>query len=119
MKKLITTTKGGPCIEDIHSRRTWDLATGKLLDECVVEDTKESWLNREIPECTDIRVELTLKKAAVMFERRGPDVCEVFSQPRVCHEAGSMDNEKNMLTPGWSLDLTTVDPVNGKPWDLR
>ena len=89
-----------------------------MLDECVIEDIKDSWPNKELPEYTDIRIEVTLKKAAAMFERRGPDVCEVFSQPRVCHEAEGMDKETDVLTPGWSLDLTTVDPLNGRPWDL-
>ena len=65
-----------------------------------MEDTEDLWLNRDIPECTDIRVELTLKKAVAMFEKRGPDICDVFSQPRVCHEAGSLDGGEGMLTPG-------------------
>lgn len=69
VKTLMTTTRGGPGIEDIHSRRIWDLATGKMLDECVIEDIKDSWPNKELPEYTDIRIEVTLKKAAAMFER--------------------------------------------------
>ena len=61
----------------------------------------------------DIRVEVILKNALALFERKGPDVCEIYSQPRVCQEAMSKH-----LQPGWSLDLTTKDPATGDHWDL-
>ena len=112
-KRLVTTSRGGPCISDIESRKTWSLSTGKLIDECKVEDISESKLHRELPVPDDIRVELVLKQAEKLFERRGPDVAEIHSQPRVCQEAGEAH-----LTPGWSLDLTMKDPATGKAWDL-
>ena len=77
-----TTSKGGPCMEDIESRRIWSLSTGKLLDECRVNDVPDRVLNRKLEDIDDIRVELTLKNAVEMFERKGPDVVEIFSQPR-------------------------------------
>ena len=54
-----------------------------------------------------------MKKAAEMYLRRGPDVVEVFSQPRICQEASGRG-----VTPGWSLDLTMKDPATGQIWDL-
>ena len=37
--RLMTTSKGGPAVNDIESRRVWSLSTGKLIHECRVEDT--------------------------------------------------------------------------------
>ena len=114
--RMITTSHGGPCMEEVQTRRTWDLSSGKMIDECQVEDVRDDWLHRKLDKNCDIRVELVLKNALSMYERKGPDVSEIFSQPRVCHEAGV---QRGMtLTPGWSLDLTTTDPATGEPWDL-
>ena len=41
------------------------------------------------------------------------DVCELFSPPRVCKRA----LERGMRG-GWSLDLSSEDPVTNKKWDL-
>ena len=59
-----------------------------------------------------------MKNALAMFERHGPDVSEVFSQPRICQEASGRSFDGVTLRPGWSLDLTTADPKTGKRWDL-
>ena len=72
-------------------------------------------LNMKLQEEDDIRVEVVLKKAAAMYERHGPDVCEIFSQPRVCREAASKTYGGDTLTPGRSLDLTINDPTTGLP----
>ena len=53
-----------------------------------------------------------------MFERKGPDVTEIFSQPRICQEASGRDFHGVTLRPGWSLDLTMEDPMTGERWDL-
>ena len=45
-------------------------------------------------------------------------MCEIFSQPRICREAASKKYGGEILTPGWSLDLTVNDPKTGLPWDL-
>ena len=99
-------------MDDIHTRRVWSLTSGRLLDECNVEETSDSKLHRSI-EVQDKRVELVLKQALAMYERKGADICELFSPPRVCQEAVSRG-----LVPGWSLDLTTTDPMTGQKWDL-
>ena len=105
-------------MSDVKSRRIWSLSTGKLIDECDVEDTADSVMHRRLPHKDDIRVELTLKNALALFERHGLDVSEIFSQPRVCQEASGRMFEGATLRPGWSLDLTTADPQTGKKWDL-
>ena len=84
-----------------------------MIDECVIDNTPDDTLGREMASRVAIRVEVTLKNALTLFERKGPDVCEIYSQPRVCQEAASRH-----LQPGWSLDLTTKDPATGEHWDL-
>lgn len=54
-----------------------------------------------------------------MYKKVGPDVCELYSPPRIVAEAGMRTFGNIKLRPGWSLDLTQVDPDDGKPWDLR
>ena len=112
-RRLHTTSKGGPHLGDVQTRRVWSLSSGKLLDECDVDTTPDHMLHRQLPAPDDIRVELVLKGALAMYEEKGPDVCEIYSQPRVCQEA-----KAHGLQPGWSLDLTTIDPKTGERWDL-
>ena len=57
-----------------------------------------------------------MKGALKLFEMTGPDVVEVYSQPRVTQEAGV--HKRFKIRPGWSLDLTLDDPMTGLPWDL-
>ena len=66
----------------------------------------------------DIIVELTMRDAAKWFKQKGADIVEVYSPPRVVREAGLRVYGGKRLKPGWSLDLTTVDPETGQPWDL-
>ena len=40
-------------------------------------------------------------------------VMEVYSRPRIDAMARMWD-----LLPGWSLDLSTTDPDDGRPWDF-
>ena len=53
----------------------------------------------------DIRVELTLNNALKLVERKGPDVVEMFSQPRLCKEIAGRSFGGTTLRPGFSLDL--------------
>ena len=43
----------------------------------------------------------------------GTDCGEVYSPPRVTKVAAQMG-----LKPAWALDLTTLDPEDGEPWDF-
>ena len=116
--RVVTATKSGPPMCDIKTRRIWSLTTGRLLDEADVENVPDKVLHLRLKTRDNIRVELVLKDAIALFERKGPDVAEIFSQPRVCQEAGCREYQGATLRPGWSLDLTTVDPRTGERWDL-
>ena len=105
-------------MEDIQSRRIWSLTTGRLLDECDVENTPDSVLNRKMLQANDIRIELTVKNAEAPYRRKGPDVVEAYSRPRLCQEASGQKFSGVTMKPGWSLDLTMPDPTTGEPWDL-
>ena len=61
--RLPVTSKGGPCISDIYSKKVWSLSSGKLLDDSILEDTPDSKLKRELAGSDDIGVEMVLKDA--------------------------------------------------------
>ena len=103
---------------DVQHRKVWSLSTGKLIDECCVDDVSDEELHRRLPEPDNIRVEITMRNAIELFEKKGPDVAEIFSQPRICQEVDGRSFEGEKLKPGWSLDLTNLDPATGKSWDL-
>ncbi len=117
-KRLMVTTKGGPPSCDVHRRIVRSLSTGKLIDDCIVDDTPDDVLFRDLEFETDIRVELILKDALSMYARKGADVVELFSQPRIAQEAAVRRYGRTEVVPGWSLDLTRSDPRTGQPWDL-
>ena len=96
----------------------WSLSTGKVLDNCETDDISDDKFNRDIGKVDDIRVELTVKNALKLFERKGPDVVEIFSQPRLCQEIAGRSFNGTVLRPGFSLELTMDDPATGQPWDL-
>ena len=47
-------------------------STSKVLDDCETDAISDDKLNRDIGKVDDIRVELTLKNALKLFERKGP-----------------------------------------------
>ena len=116
--QLGISTKGGPPECEVHRRTVWDLSTGRIIDDCVLEDTPDSETHRQLAYETDIRVELVLKDALAMYAREGADVVEIFSQPRIAQEAAMRPYGGTRLQPGWSLDLTRTDPKTGRAWDL-
>ena len=85
--RLRTTSKGGPRLEDVHRRVIRSLSTGKVIDDCVVEDTPDDVLNRYLRHPDDLRVELTMRGGLKMFENKNADISEIFSQPRIAQEA--------------------------------
>ena len=117
-ERLLTTTRGGPPIEDVHRRTIWSLSKGRVIDDCIVDDVADATLNKWLGEPDDIRIELTMKDSMAMFQRTGADVSEVYSQPRVTQAAAEYDKDGVNLQPGWSLDLTRADPSTGEAWDL-
>ena len=117
-KQLITTTRKGPCMNDVKHRVIRDAITGKIIDECDVENTSDEKLSRKLPRPMDIRVELTMRKAQQMFEGENPDIAEIYSPPRIVQEASMQTYYGMQLRPGWSLDLTRKDPATQEPWDF-
>ena len=117
-EQLITTTKSGPAVDEVRKRVVRDARTGKVLDVCEPSNTLDKHLHRHIIILTDIRVELHMKSADEMYRKHGPDVAEVYSQPRVAAEAAVMKFGKRTIKPGWSLDITMPDPTDDEPWDL-
>ncbi len=115
---MITTTRGGPPSCEIHRRVIRSLATGRVIDDCLIDDVPDHALHRPLRQPEDIRVELIMKNAVKMFERKGADVSEIYSQPRIVQEAALGTYGSRRLKPGWSLDLTRDDPATGEPWDL-
>ena len=103
---------------DVQHRKIWSLATGKVIDECYVDDVSDDRLHRKLRQPEDIRVEITLRDAVKMYEKKGPDVVEIFSQPRICQEVAGRRYEGLELVPGYSLDFTMNDPKTGMPWDF-
>ena len=99
-------------------RVTRDLDTGKIIDVCEPDVTPDKELFRRFDVPKNIRVELTLKAAEEMYRRRGPDVAEIYFQPRVAAEVETTKYGNRRIVPGWSLDLTMVDPIDSQPWDL-
>ena len=49
MNRLVTTSRAGPPMSDVHRRVVRSLATGKIIDDCIVDDTPDLVLNRLLP----------------------------------------------------------------------
>ena len=59
------------------------------------------------PRIQQPRVELIMHDALSMYQKKGADMVELYSQPRITQEAGIRKYGGTDLTAGWSLDLTT------------
>ena len=42
--KLLVSTRGGPPEIDVYRRTVWNLSTGRIIDDCIVEDTPDQVL---------------------------------------------------------------------------
>ena len=100
-------------MDDIFRRKVWSLSTGKVLDDCEAEAVADDGLNRDMGQIDDISVELTLKNLVKLFERKGPNVVEILSQPRLCQEDAGRSFGGTTPRHGFSLDLTIDDPATG------
>ena len=112
------TTKSGPIASDIHRRIVRSLSTGKVIDDCLVDDVADNMLKRKLIAPDNLRVELVMKQSLAMYQQKGCDVVELFSQPRIAQEAAIRKYSGTQLKAGWSLDLTMRDPETDRPWDL-
>jgi hypothetical protein len=118
MTHLPLTDKHGPYASDAHRRIVRSLSSGKVIDDCVVDDVGDQQLKRRLPVADNLRVKLVMKDALAMYRREGAYVVEVYSQPRIAQEAAIRSYDGVQLRAGWSLDLTMRNPADGKPWDL-
>ena len=94
--RLPFSSSGGPPECDVYRRVVRSLTTGKVIDDCVVGDVSDQMLRRVIPAPDNLRVELIMNNALSMYQRKGADVVELYSQPRIAQEAairkyGDMD----------------------------
>ena len=64
---------------DLHRRIVRSLSSGKVIDDCIVDDVSDAILHRKIPAVEDVRVELVMKDALAMYSRKGSDVVELYS----------------------------------------
>ena len=78
-EQLLVSGKGGPPSCEVARGVVRDLNTGKVIDDCVPEDTPDAVLFRCLPAKTDIRVKLMMRGASSMYHSAKPDVCNVFS----------------------------------------
>ena len=82
MSTLLTTSRGGPNIEGVYRRVIRSLDTGRIIDDCLLDDTPDEVLNQKLPYPQDVRVEFTMRGALKMFEVVGADVAESRYPPR-------------------------------------
>lgn len=95
----ITTDRGNPELSKVAVRRSRDVKTGMIIDECRPDDVADINLHRPLERVSDSEVERNMKDMPTMFDKVGPDVCEVFSPPRVVHDTGCRDIWE------WTYDL--------------
>ena len=105
-------------MQDMHRRIIRSTTIGNVVDDCITDDVTDTKLHRRMDQEEDIRVELVKKGAQDIFKIKGPDVVELYSQPRIVQEASMREYDGTRLVPGWSLDLTLNDPETGRPWDF-
>ena len=118
VSKLPVTSSGGPLERDVYRRVVRSLSTGKVIDDCIIDDVSDQILRRSLPSTDNVRVELIMRDALGMYQKKGADVVELYSQPRIAQEAAIRKYGGTDLTAGWSLDLTMRDPETNSPWDL-
>ena len=71
---LLTTTKSGPCEADVYRRVVRDVETGRVIHDCITDDTADDELKMQLEEPRDIRVELVMKDAAKWYKVTNHDV---------------------------------------------
>ena len=63
ISKLPVTSSGGPPECDVHRRIVRSLTTGKVIDDCVIDDICDQVLRRSILEPDNLRVEFIMRDA--------------------------------------------------------
>ena len=94
-RRLVTTSRGGPQIQDVHRRIVRNLTTGKVIDDCVIEDTPDRILHRRMKDADNIRIDLIMEGALKMYEESGADVAKVYLQRKDNARSGYEDIWRN------------------------
>lgn len=76
---LPVTTKSGPYESDVQRRVVRSPTSGKVIDDCVVDDTADSTLRRSMPMAENIRVEITMNNALSFYQTKGADVVNIYT----------------------------------------
>ena len=97
--RLMTTSKGGPSFVDVHHRKIWSLSTGKLIHECDIDDVADEELHRRLPEKDNIMVEVTLRNALTLFERKGLTSQRSFRNPEYARKSAVRKSTANHSDP--------------------
>ena len=63
------------------------LTSGKVIDDCIIDDIGDGELMPGIRRHDNLRVQLIMKEALSMYRREGADVVETYSQPRTAQES--------------------------------
>ena len=95
-----------------------NMTSGKIIDYCIVSETRIKILNWHINQPDNLWVELPMHGALTMMEEQGTNVAAVFSPPKVTQEAALRPHIGLWLKPEWNLDLARNDPLTEQPWDL-
>ena len=107
----VTTTAAGPKWQNVHRRKVYDMDTNELIEDVSVEhDFEEKEYQYVLSVNEDTKKPRNLR--TILEHRSPPDVCEVYSPPRITAEAN-----KSGLKGGFAFDLTVKRP-DGKPWDF-
>ena len=99
-ERLVTTTRGGPPISDVHSRTVWSLSKGKVIDDCLVDDVSDEVLNRNLDGPDDISIELSMEDALSMYERSGEDMADIYSRQRIALAAAECGKKRRATAAG-------------------
>ena len=102
--RMTTSTKSGPCTADVHRRIIRDVESGRVMHDCIVDDTPDAEVYMRCEAPRNIRVELVMKDAAKWLKTKYHDIVELWSPPRIVREAGLRSYGGKRLKPGWSLD---------------
>ena len=75
--------------------------------------TRVKQILEEFDELPEFQMRAPKGRKGLLREEHGAECAEIYSPPRVTQVVSEIG-----LRAAWFLDLTTVDPVDGQPWDF-
>ena len=108
--------------DDGHAKRTTEGEDETMSDEESIndDDINMGFIGLLQPSFDDEVSEFLLQQVGSGYRREARQaskrvVSEIYSPPRVTSMLRKMAKRYNNLTPGYASDLTTKDPLDGKP----